>query len=68
MLSRIKCGEGELNGLAILGDINAKNINNHAPQEVRDEEKRLKQLAHQTLERAKYDLSWYLELTSDIFN
>jgi hypothetical protein len=37
MLSRIECGEDELRGLAILGNINAKNtrknIQNHALQE-----------------------------------
>jgi hypothetical protein len=40
------------------GNINEKNIQNHAPQEVRNEEKRLKQLAAVTpIERAKNDLS-----------
>ncbi|KAJ7838554.1 hypothetical protein B0H13DRAFT_1650691, partial [Mycena leptocephala] len=67
MLSRIKCGEDELDGLAILGNINAKNIATHAPQEVRNEEERLKKLAITTLERAKEDLHWYLELTGDSF-
>ncbi|KAJ7359401.1 hypothetical protein DFH08DRAFT_613338, partial [Mycena albidolilacea] len=49
MLSRIKCGEHELDGLAILGQIHAKNISTHAPEEVRDEEKQLKRLAVNTL-------------------
>ncbi|KAJ7164353.1 hypothetical protein C8R46DRAFT_835547, partial [Mycena filopes] len=49
MLSRIKCSENELAGLAILGEVNAKNIQNHAPQEVREEEKRLQHLADSTL-------------------
>jgi hypothetical protein len=68
MLSRIKCGADELNGLAILGKVNAKNIQDHAPQEVREEEKRLRQLAVGTLERAKVTLSWYLEVTKDSFD
>ncbi|KAJ7122718.1 hypothetical protein C8R46DRAFT_816582, partial [Mycena filopes] len=37
MLSRVKCGETKLTGLGILGEVNARNIQNHAPQEVRDE-------------------------------
>ncbi|KAJ6501698.1 hypothetical protein C8R47DRAFT_958144, partial [Mycena vitilis] len=49
MLSRIRCGENELDGLAILGNIDAKKISTHAPQEVRNEEKRLKELAKGTL-------------------
>ncbi|KAJ6498551.1 hypothetical protein C8R47DRAFT_920756, partial [Mycena vitilis] len=49
MLSRIRCGENELHGLAILGDISPKNIQNHAPQEVRNEEIRLNALASLTL-------------------
>ncbi|KAJ7503825.1 hypothetical protein B0H11DRAFT_1710688, partial [Mycena galericulata] len=52
MLSRIKCGEDDLRGLAILGNIN-KNIRTHAPQEVRNEESRLKDLAAATLEFGK---------------
>jgi hypothetical protein len=68
MLSRIKCDEDELRGLAILGNINAKNIQNHVPQEVRNEESRLKDLAAATLERAKDDLKWYLDLTGDCFD
>ncbi|KAJ6490799.1 hypothetical protein C8R47DRAFT_977299 [Mycena vitilis] len=68
MLSRIKCGKDELNGLAILGNIHAKNIATHAPQEVRNEETRLKGLAKATLEKAKEDLHWYLKLTGDRFD
>ncbi|KAJ7508324.1 hypothetical protein B0H11DRAFT_1704527, partial [Mycena galericulata] len=68
MLSRIKCGEDDLRGLAILGNINEKNIQTHAPQEVRNEESRLKDLAAATLERAKNDLKWYLDLTGDGFD
>ncbi|KAJ7654059.1 hypothetical protein DFH06DRAFT_993846 [Mycena polygramma] len=68
MLSRIKCGEDELRGLAILGNINPKNINNHAPQEVRNEESRLQRLADATLRAAKDDLKWYLDLTGDSFD
>ncbi|KAJ7281280.1 hypothetical protein C8J57DRAFT_1219176 [Mycena rebaudengoi] len=52
MLSWIKCDEGEPKGLAILGNIDPKRISTHAPEEVRDEEKRLKYLAKQTLQRA----------------
>ncbi|KAJ7711764.1 hypothetical protein B0H16DRAFT_1235628, partial [Mycena metata] len=37
MLSRIRCGEDELTGLAILGSVPAQKIQNHAPQEVRNE-------------------------------
>ncbi|KAJ7161274.1 hypothetical protein C8R43DRAFT_947522 [Mycena crocata] len=68
MLSRIKCGENDLNGLAILGNVNAKNINNHAPEEVRTEEKCLKQLAASTLVCAKEDIRWYIDLTGDSFD
>ncbi|KAJ7602877.1 hypothetical protein DFH06DRAFT_1008679 [Mycena polygramma] len=68
MLSRIKCTENELHGLAILGEIKPKNIETHAPQEVRNEELRLKNLASSTLERAKFDLKWYLDLTGDNFD
>jgi hypothetical protein len=68
MLSRIKCGEHELDGLAILGQIHAKNISTHAPEEVRDEEKRLKRLAVNTLVRAKDTLGWYIDLTGDSFD
>jgi hypothetical protein len=66
MVSRIKCGEDELDGVAILGNTNAKNIATHAPQEVRNEE-RLKKLAISTLEWAKECLHWYLELPGDSF-
>lgn len=68
MLSRIKCGGDELAGLAILGEVTAAKIQNHAPQEVRNEETRLKHLASATLERAKEDLKWYLDLTGDVFD
>ncbi|KAJ6472602.1 hypothetical protein C8R45DRAFT_835854 [Mycena sanguinolenta] len=68
MLSRIKCGDNELDGLAILGQVKAKNIENYAAQEVRNEEKRLKKLAQATLERTKETLEWYLDLTKDSFD
>ena len=68
MLSRIKCGEDELRGLAILGEVKATNIDKHAPQEVRNEEARLKDLAAATLDRAKVGLRWYLDLTGDTFD
>ncbi|KAJ7429384.1 hypothetical protein B0H11DRAFT_1111837 [Mycena galericulata] len=68
ILSRIKCGEDDLRGLAILRNINEKNIRSHAPQEVRNEESRLKDLAAATLERAKNNLKWYLDLTRDSFD
>lgn len=67
MLSRIKCDEGEPRGLAILGYIDPKRISTRAPQEVRDEEKRLKGLAKQTRRRARDLLSWYTELTGESF-
>lgn len=67
MLSRIKCDEGEPKGLAILGNIDPKRISTHAPEEVRDEEKRLKYLAKQTLQRAGDLLSWYTDLTEEQF-
>jgi hypothetical protein len=67
MLSGIKCGEDDLGGLAILGEINEKTIRNHAPQEVRNREKWLKHLAAGTPERAKDDLKWYLDFTEDCF-
>ncbi|KAJ7443651.1 hypothetical protein B0H11DRAFT_1931539 [Mycena galericulata] len=66
--TRIKCGEDDLRGHAILGNINEKNIRTHAPQEVRKEESRLKDLSAATLERAKNDLKWYLDLTRDGFD
>ncbi|KAJ7599682.1 hypothetical protein C8J56DRAFT_769025, partial [Mycena floridula] len=65
MLSRVKCGAGDPSGLAILGDIKASKIQNHAPQEVRDEEKCLKVLAEATLHHAKVTLAWYTELTGE---
>jgi hypothetical protein len=65
MLSRLKCDERTLPRLAILGEVNVKDITNHAPQEVRNEEKRLKKLAAKTLEQAKQDLDWYLKSTGD---
>lgn len=67
MLSRIKCDENGPIGLAILGHIDAKRIATRAPQEVREEEKRLKTLAKQTLERAKGVLNWYTASTGEHF-
>ncbi|KAJ7147797.1 hypothetical protein C8R43DRAFT_889418 [Mycena crocata] len=68
MLSRIKCDEFSPQGLAILGEINSKNISTHAPEEVRKEESRLCKLAASTMERAKENLDWYLELAGDSFD
>ncbi|KAJ7166288.1 hypothetical protein C8R43DRAFT_878046, partial [Mycena crocata] len=68
MLSRIKCNESNPKGLAILGEINSKNIATHAAEEVRKEESRLLKLAASTLERAKESLDWYLESTGDSFD
>ncbi|KAJ7581707.1 hypothetical protein C8J56DRAFT_793345, partial [Mycena floridula] len=65
MLSRIKCGTERPRGLAILGDVSAGKIYSHAPQEVRDEEKRLRRLARKTLNEAKESLRWYSELTGE---
>jgi hypothetical protein len=68
MLSWIKHGQDELRGLVILSNINAKNIQNHALQEVKNEESQLKHLAVATPERAKTDLRWHLDLTGDSFD
>ncbi|KAJ7061707.1 hypothetical protein C8F01DRAFT_987198 [Mycena amicta] len=68
MLSRIRCPEHELRGLAIVGDVSPKKIQNHASEEARQEEVRLKQLAKRTLEKAKETLSCYLDLTGDSFD
>jgi hypothetical protein len=65
MLSRIKCGLEDPKGLAILGDIKPGKILNHAPAEVREEEKRLRRLAKKTLAAAKVTLRWYTDLTGE---
>lgn len=68
MLSRIKCGKELPTRLGILGEIEAEVITNHAPEQVRREEKRLKRLAKGTLARAKGTLSWYITVTGDGFD
>ena len=61
MLSRIKCGVEGPTGLRILGDITANHISTHSPQEVREEERRLKELSERTIDNTTIDLSWYTE-------
>ncbi len=63
MLSRIKCDEHGPKGLAILGEVHMQDIHNHAPEEVRNEEKRLKKLAKVMSTEAKIILEWYTHAT-----
>lgn len=60
MLSRIKCGVEGPTGLRILGDISANHISMHAPQEVRQEEKRLMEMSERTIANASTELAWYI--------
>jgi hypothetical protein len=45
-----------------------QSLQNHALQEVKNEESQLKHLAVATPERAKTDLRWHLDLTGDSFD
>ena len=52
--------------MRILGEVTAKNIATHAPEEVRKEEERLQAMSERTIAEATEELVWYTSTGEDL--